>query len=321
MAIPGVRSAALASDMPLTGDASASTMIPDVAGPGDAGIRYYRHRVSPDFFTTLGIPIVNGRAFTWQDRQDAPLVAVISAAAAARIWGSENAVGHRFWLGSTQGRPVEIVGVAGTARFRDLSTDLTARASEPDVYFSYGQLTEPDLDIAVRSSDGHPIPGGALRAALAKVDGGLPLFQVRRLDDVVRQQTSSQRFVSALLSVFSAGALLLAAIGLYGFMAYVVSLSRREIAIRLALGADRTRVVLLIVRNGMGVALVGIAVGCAGAIIAGRAIQSLLFQTSGVDAATLVVVGTLLIVVTLVATLLPTRRAASVDPQTALRAD
>ena len=131
----------------------------------------------------------------------------------------------------------------------------------------------------------------------------------------------SWRFESSLLAIFSGGALLLAAIGLYGFMAYVVSLSRREIAIRLALGADRARVVGLIVRNGMTVVSIGLLVGSAAALLSGRAIQAQLFQTPPGDPTTFLIVAGLLSVVTFAATLLPTRRATSIDPHRALRAD
>ncbi len=318
--ITGAESVAIGSDLPLIGDASASRLVPDVAPRPDADLRYYRHRVTPDFFSTLRIPIVSGRAFTWQDDRDAPIVAIVSAAAARRVWGTENAVGHHFSMG-VNGRPVEIVGVAGTARFRDLTTDLAATGSEPDVYFSFGQFPDAGVAIAVRSVTDAAVSAASLRAAVARVDGNLALFRVERLEESVRRQTSTQRFVSALLTIFSGGALLLAAIGLYGFMAYMVSLSRREIAIRLALGADRTRVVGLIVRNGMTIVSIGILVGAAGALLAGRAVQAQLFQTGAADPATLMVVAGLLISVTFVATLLPTRRATLLDPHTALKAD
>jgi predicted permease len=316
----GAQGVAIGSDLPLIADASASRLLPDVAPRPDADLRYYRHRVTPDFFSTLHIPIVSGRALTWQDDRDAPIVAVVSATAARRIWGNENAVGHHFSMG-IGGRPVEVVGIAGTARFRDLTTDLMAAASEPDVYFSYAQFPDADVSIAVRSASDAIISAASLRQAVGRVDGTLPIFRVQRLEDLVRRQTSTQRFVSTLLTIFSGGALLLAAIGLYGFMAYMVSLSRREIAIRLALGADRRRVVGLIVTNGMTIVSIGILVGAAGALAAGRAVQAQLFQTRAADPTTFLVVAVLLFMVTFVATLLPTRRATSLDPHTALKAD
>jgi putative ABC transport system permease protein len=156
---------------------------------------------------------------------------------------------------------------------------------------------------------------------VAQVDAGLPVFEVQPLSDIVRQQTSAQRFVSTLLGIFSVATLLLAAIGLYGLMAYVVGLSRREIAIRLALGADRKRVAALIVRNGMVVVSGGLLVGAVGALGAGRAIEAQLFATSAADPTTFIAVATLLLAVTFVASLLPTIRAVAADPQAALRAD
>jgi len=246
-AMPGVRSASISSDMPFTGNASAASLLPDVAANSDAALRYYRHLVTPDFFATLGIPIVVGRAFTWQDRRTTPLVAIVNDAAAVRIWGQGNAVGRRFRLGGGQGQPVEIVGVAGTARIRDLTSDLSRAGVEPDVYFPYAQSTDRNIEIAVRRADGSPTPLAALQQAVRNLDAGLPLFRVRPLEDAVWQQTSTARFVTSLLTMFSGAALLLAAIGLYGLIAYVVGLSRREIAIRLALGADRRGVAWLIV--------------------------------------------------------------------------
>jgi putative ABC transport system permease protein len=160
-----------------------------------------------------------------------------------------------------------------------------------------------------------------LQHAVSAVDPSLPVYFVRPLGDLVRQQTSTARFVSTLLAVFSAGALVLAAVGLYSLIAYVVSLSRGEIAIRLALGADRGRIMALVVRNGMAIVLAGLAVGVAGALVAGRIIRTQLFQTSGADPATFAIVSGVLILVTLAASLVPTRLALRADPQRALRGE
>jgi putative ABC transport system permease protein len=320
--IPGLESLALASNLPLTGLTSAGSMLPDTATTPEGALRYFRHAVTPDFFTTFGIPIVAGRSFTAQDRRGAPRVAIVNDSAASRIWGTTNAVGRRFRLGTgATEQTIEIVGIAATTRYRDLTTDLTARGMEPDVYFPLGQLTSTDLAVAIKTKDGLPVSIGALQQAVSQIDGNLPVYSVFQLDDVVRQQTSTPRFVSTLLSVFSAGALLLAAVGLYSLIAYVVSLSRTEIAIRLALGADGMRIIALIVRNGMAIVLAGIAAGVAGALAAGRAISTQLFQTSAADPLTLVVVATVLIIVTLFASAVPTRMALRVDPQRVLRGE
>ena len=171
--------------------------------------------------------------------------------AAKRLWGDVDPIGRQFRLGNLSGSPVQIVGVARDARFRDLTTDLSGARVEPDVYFPFAQRTDSEIEIAVRTADGSHVPAQALLRAVQAVDAALPLYRVLPLDDVVRAQTSTARFGSTLFAVFSTGALLLAAIGLYGLISYVVGLSRREIAIRLALGADARRVVTHIVANGM----------------------------------------------------------------------
>jgi hypothetical protein len=305
----------------MTNSTSASTMLPDQATSADGTLRFYRHQVTPEIFQTLGIPLLVGRGFSTQDSGTAPRVAIINDVAAQRIWGTVNVTGRHFRVGGVDGTPVEIVGVVGTARFRDLTTDLGARGVEPDIYFPFAQSTSGALEIAVRTADGSAVPSASLQRAVAQLDAGLPVFGVQLLEDVIRRQTSAERFVSVLLTIFSAATLLLAAVGLYGLMAYVVGLSRREIAIRLALGANRFGVGALIVRNGMIVVLMGLAVGVVGAIGAGRAIQTQLFATSAADPVTLAAVGSLLLAVTFVASLLPTMRAVSLNPQAALRAD
>ncbi|HEV3485501.1 MAG TPA: ABC transporter permease, partial [Vicinamibacterales bacterium] len=285
------------------------------------GLRYFRNAVTPEFFSTVGIPIERGRAFTSQDRADTPPVAIVNAAGARRLWGTIDAVGRRFRLGSPNGVVVEVVGVAADARFRDLTTDLTAPRLEPDIYFPFTQRPEPDLEIAVRTRDGAPVSPAVLQAAVAAVDSSLPLYAVQRLEDAVRRQTSTARFGSALLTIFSAGALLLAAIGLYGLIAYVVGLSRREIGIRLALGADAQRVAFLIVGIGLMLVSAGVVIGAAGAAAAGRALRSQLFQTAPFDAPTFAAVAVLLFLIAIVASAIPTARAVRVDPQSALRSE
>jgi len=189
------------------------------------------------------------------------------------------------------------------------------------VYFPYAQRLDPDLEIAVRSDDGAPVPLAPLQAAVSGLDAGLPVYGVQRLEDGIGRRTSTARFGSALLTVFSGGALLLAAIGLYGLIAYVVGLSRREIAIRLALGADGRGVTVLIVRNAMTLVVAGVVIGVGGTLAAGRVLESQQFQTRSADPMMYAVVATLLLMVTFVASLLPTRQAVRVAPQAALRGD
>jgi predicted permease len=319
--LPGVTTTAIATSLPFTGNASASILVPEGTTVVEAGQRYYRNSVTPAFFSTLGIALQQGRPFTAEDRANTPLVAIINESAARRLWGSGDAVGRRFRMGNVQGPSVEIVGIVADARFRSLTTDLTAPRLEPDVYFPFAQRPDRDLEIAVRTRDASALSLTALQAAVARVDASLPLYQAQRLEGAVRQQTATAQFGSTLLAIFSAGALVLAAVGLYGLIAYVVGLSRREIGIRLALGADARRVVALIVGNGMALVGAGLVLGVAGAIAAGRALENQLFHTSAVDGPTISTVALLLVTVAAVASLMATRRAVQVDPQSALRAE
>jgi putative ABC transport system permease protein len=317
--LPLVQHAAVATTLPFTGNTSASTLMPDTATSPDQAQRYYRNFVTPAFFDTLGIPVVRGRAFSAQDVTGAPPVAIINESAARRLWGDADPVGRQFRMGSQSGQPVQIVGVVRDARFRDLTTDLSGARVEPDVYFPFGQRTDSEIEIAVRTVDGAAVSPQALQRAVQNVDAGLPLYGVRPLSDAVRTQTSTARFGSTLFAVFSTGALLLAGIGLYGLITYVVGLSRREIAIRLALGADSRRVVTQIVANGMSIVAVGVALGAGGSLAAGRAMRAQLFQTAPLDPVTLASVASLLLAVAALAAYIPSRRASRVEPHAALR--
>jgi putative ABC transport system permease protein len=319
MRVPGVRAASISSDLPFL-SSSAATLLPADAAPTDPAIRYYRHLITPGFFEVLGIPLVRGRGFTQQDRQGAPLVAIINESSARRVAPGADAVGRRFRLGG-DGALVEIVGVVRDARFRDLTTDFAGVNTEPDVFFPFAQRTDRDIRIAVRTAADTVAPVAVLQQAVSEIDAGLPLYQVTSLIDPVRQQTSTARFASALLTVFSTGALLLAALGLYGLVAYVVGMSRQEIAIRMALGASAGGVTALIVRNGMALVLAGIALGIAGAFGVARTLENQLFQTSTTEPGAFALVASVLIVVTLIACVMPTRRAVTVEPHAALRSN
>lgn len=318
-AIPQVTQAAVATSLPFTGNSSASIMLPDVAEGTEGSLRYYRNFVTPDFFSTLGLTLKAGRVFTTGDRTGAPLVAIIDESSARRIWGQAEAVGRRFKLGGADAPSVEIVGVVADARFRNLTSDVSRPNVEPDVYFPFGQRTDRDIEIALRTADGSPVPITALQQAIARIDAGVPAYAVQQLSTAVRQQTSTARLGSTLTSMFSTGSLLLAAVGLYGLVAYVVSLSRREIAIRMALGAASRRVATLIIGNGLVLVALGILLGSAGAWLAGRYLQTQLFATDGVGLVTIAGSALLLLVVTGVACVIPTNRAVRVDPQLALR--
>jgi predicted permease len=316
---PLVEHAAIGTDLPFTGSASAGTLVPD--RDRETALRYYRHVVTKDFFTTLGIPLIRGRLFSEHDGPNSAPVAIVSESAARRIWQGEDAVGRRFRTSRGTTPEIEVVGVVDDARFRSLVRDLSAAGAEPDVFFPYGQRTDLDLEIAVRSADAAPIAHASIQKAVAAIDGSIPVYRVQPLENAVAGQTASARFGAVLIGAFSVGALMLAGIGLYGLVAYVVGLSRREIAVRLALGATGGAIVGLVVRNGLKLVGGGLLIGALGAAAAGRALETQLFQTTAFDPGTYGTVAATLVLVALVATALPARKAVRVDPHAALRAD
>jgi putative ABC transport system permease protein len=317
---PAVLSAAIATDLPMRGNSSASNLLPDAANP-DVTVRYYRHGVTPDFFATLRIPVLRGRTFLETDRRDTPLVAVLTETSARRIWRDGDALGRKFVLGSAEGPVVEVVGIVADARFRDLTTDLAGSGTDPDVFFPIAQRSDRDLELALRSRDGRAISARRIQDIVSRVDGGLPVHLVLPLTDAVRQQTAALRFGSATLAIFSSSALIVAAVGLYGLIAYIVGRSRREIAVRLALGADASRVARMVVANAMILVGAGLLAGLAGAIVAARALRAQLFEVGAADPVTLASVVGVLAVASLAASALPAWRAARTAPHLALKAE
>jgi predicted permease len=311
--IPMVAAASISSDLPMRGMSNATVIQPD---PGGEWIRVYRHVVTPDFFEVLQIPILKGRGFTADDRAGTPLVAVISDAMARRFWPGQDPIGKRFQY-NRDGVEVTIVGVAGNARYRDVTTDLST--TEPDVFYPFAQRTDASIEVAIRSRSGGLPPIAEVRRAVASLDPSLPLYDVFPLETGLQSQFAASRFASLVLGAFSVVALVLAAIGIYGVISFVVGLARREIAIRMALGADRQRVLGVVVRNGMTLVLIGAGVGVLSALAATRALSSLLYGVDASDPLTFAVVTTALVSVALFASWLPARRAAAVEPQSVLK--
>jgi len=287
--------------------------VPDV----DRELRYYRHSVSDDYFSTLGVPLLRGRSFTPDDTRDSSSNIIVSEATARRFWPGQEAVGKRLRLGGSTGSEVTIIGVVANARFRNLTTDLAT--TEPDVYFAYRQIPSAEIQIAVQATGDVTPLAAALRREVSAIDPSLPLYNVDLLGTLLQRQTGTARFGSFVLAAFSTIAVLLAAIGIYGALAFLVSLSRREIAIRMALGATPRKVLGRVVGQGAALAIAGLLIGVSGAIFAARALTSQLFGVSPLDPLTFASVGGLLLLVALAASYIPARRATKVDPLTALR--
>ena len=317
-ALPGVASASVSSDLPLSGVSTAASFLP----PGATDrVRSYRHYVTPEFFPTLGIAMTRGRSFTAADLRGAPHVVILSESGARRLFPDQDPIGRTLPLATGAYREATVIGVARDVRFRDLTTDIGSSRAEPDLYFPYVQRTDADIHLAVRSSTDALVSLETLRAEIAALDPALPPYRVVPLADAVGRQTATARFGSLMLGMFSAVALMLAAIGLYGVIAFVVGLSRREIAIRMALGAEASAVRALVIRNAMTLVLAGMLAGLATAGLVMGLLTDLLFTVSPRDPATFTVVGIAVFVVALLACYVPAWRAAKVEPQLALQSE
>ena len=322
--LPGAQSVALASDLPLSGSTSAGPI--ELEGrpgaPADGEIRMYRHRVTPGFFSTLGIPLLKGRDFTAGDHAQSPGVVIISEALAHRYWPNEDPIGKRLREDS-HGSPtpdpwLSIVGVVGEVKYRGLPQNPNA---DPDVYFPLLQAPNRDLFLVARASVDPNSLVAAARGVLQKLDSDLPIYSVTMMAERVANQTTQSRFSAWLLGVFGALALALAAVGIYSVMAYAVEQRAREIGIRVALGARAADVLKMVIGQGMRLALLGVALGLGAALALTQLMKRLLFGVATADPMTYGALALLLTLVALLACWIPARRATKVDPMITLRAE
>jgi putative ABC transport system permease protein len=321
--VPGVESAAVNRCTPFTG--CSRTVLSFADRPNDPAnlIVVGRHYISTDYFKTLGIPLLTGRTLTSRDRAGRPPVTVISESAARRFWPGENPVGKRVWFGGTTGpfadpaHSVEIVGVVGDVKYE--AVDWPNSNGRPEFYTSYLQFSYPDtmMMVKTRGSASSLIP--ALRRAVASVDPALPIYDVLTLDDRIASALSRPRFNATIVGGFAAVALLIAALGVYGMLSYSVSCRRREIGVRLAIGAAPPRIVRVVLTEGLRLAIVGIVIGLAAALVAGRLTRSLVVDVNPSDPRILTLVALAMLLVAGLAAFLPARRASTVDPVVVLR--
>jgi putative ABC transport system permease protein len=319
-ASPGVASVAIGSDAPLRGNSSAALLVVE-GRPGDH-IRYYRHRITPGYFHTLGIGLVRGRGFTPSDNANAPPVVVVSEAFADRIWPGEDPVGQFIRIGPDADRHrATVIGVAQNVRFRDLTADLFSPGEDPDVYFSYAQDPTPSFEIVVRSATNALTDAELVRRTVAELDASVPLTSAQPLETALGDQTASARFGSIVLGLFAGLALVLSGIGLYGIMAFFVASRRGEIAVRIALGAKPARVLRMVVRQGMTLVSIGIIAGLAVVLFGGRLFSSLLYGVGVADPLAHLSSVALLAVIAFFACAIPAWRATRIDPTEALRSE
>ena len=314
-ALPQVRAAAVTQTLPMRGDYYLSFGVQGrpQPKPGEGFSASYRI-ASPRYFETLGIPLKRGRVFTERDSDKAPLVAVIDESFVAKHFPGEDPIGRGIGIGNGTDGFYEIVGIVGDVRHGDLETKPT-----PTMYVPHRQDAFGSLWIMART-DADPAQLAPLaRQTVREIDPALPAFSIMPLPEVVAESVGQRRFSLLLLAAFAVIALVLASVGIYGVVAYSVSQRTQEIGVRMAIGAERSDVLRLVVGGGMKLALAGVVIGIAGALALSRYIATMLFETERFDpisyAAT---IGTLLLVA-LAASFVPARRAMNLDPVSAIR--
>jgi putative ABC transport system permease protein len=280
-----------------------------------------QHTVSGDYFRALGIPLLAGRSFTDRDDVGSPAVAVVTERLARLLWHGANPLGQIL---ERDGRSYQIVGIVGDVRGSDTAG---ARGGGPDrdpraaVYLAARQSPQRTMTLLVRSNAETAAVAAVIRDAVRQADPTLAVQQIRPLREWLGESLAPTRFTTTLSTLFAATALLLASVGIYGVLAYIVGSRTREIGVRLAIGATRGRVLGLVFGQGMKWAAGGIVLGLIGAFAAARLISTLLFDVPAHDPATFATVGGAMALVSLIACSIPAARAVRIDPTTAMRTE
>jgi putative ABC transport system permease protein len=316
-ATPGVEDSAMVSTLPLGGFDRRAFHIEDRPLVNDSAAPFAdAYSITPNYFHVMRIPVERGRAFTPQDRQGAPLVAVISESCARTLWPAENAIGKHIQLGGRDDKKpwATIVGIVGDVRQYGLD-----RAPGIEAYLPLAQDTNFGYQMVIRTTVDPRQLETAVRAAFAAADKTQPVFDVKPFESYVSSTLAERTFTLALLGMFGALAMTLAAVGIYGVVSYAVSLRTREVGIRMALGARRADVLGLILRQGLVFVFAGLAAGFAASLALTRFLSSLLYEVRPADLATWSMVTVIITAVALGAGYIPARRAMKVDPTVALR--
>ncbi|HXS77954.1 MAG TPA: ABC transporter permease [Terracidiphilus sp.] len=311
--LPGVVAEGAVSALPLTGSVGwGGIHVEGYNPPPGQELQVDMRTASSDYFRTMQIPLISGRFFSSQDNLDTTRVTIIDQKFAQRFWPHGDAVGKHVWFDPK--KPITIVGVVGAVKQYGLDTD-----GKIATYFAMDQGPDRGTFLVARSSSDDPGLSKAIIREIHAVDPATVVYGVRSMNERLHDSLARQRFSSTMLGAFAIFALLLAAVGLYGVMSYLVTQSTHDIGILVALGARRENILSLVVRQGMQLTSIGIVAGLIGAVALTRVIASLLFGVSATDIATFLTVPALMAVVAFAATAIPAWRATSVDPIVALR--
>jgi putative ABC transport system permease protein len=315
-ALPGVRSVGASSGLPLVGlDAGVMFAVADrPAPPPDQRPMALTRSVTPDYFRAMGIPLVAGREFTDADTSRSPAVAVIDQALARRFWPGASPLGGRLALDWSPPVVAEVVGVVGSVKPETVQGEDWAT-----IYSPYDQRPTPATNLVIRTA-GEPLAlAASVQGEVRRLDPDQPLVQMQTGDEIVAKAMAGARFNTLLLGLFGVISFVLAAVGIYGVVSYDVGERVQELGIRMALGAQKSDVLSLILGHAVRLAALGIALGLAGALVLTRLMESMLFGVHPRDFGTYAAAAVGLAAVALAASYLPARRAMSLDPITALR--
>jgi predicted permease len=313
-ALPDVEHAAVSSQIPLGGFNPPLFVEVDGAA-NDAATRPVVHdfQISPGYFETMGIRILKGRAFTGFDRSGAEPVAIVSETAARKFWKDRDPIGQRLRLGADT-PPMTVIGVAADVLHRRLS-----EAPQPILYRSIDQSSDLSMALVIRTRGESPGIGESIAREVRSVDPDLPVYSMRSMNELIGTAVAQRQFLMRMLAAFGAVATALALLGIYGVMAYSVSLRRREIGIRMAIGARQTDISRMVVRHGLVTTAAGMLAGVASSLVLASLLRSQLFGVQPSDPLTIACVLLLMTLVAVFASYLPARRAAGIDPVSALR--
>jgi putative ABC transport system permease protein len=318
-ALPGVEAAGAIDPLPFGGSSSGSSFKIEEHPPLPpaerlkAGVR----TINPDYFRAMGIRLIKGRWLTEHDNLEAPRAMLINETLARRYFPGEDPIGKHASAGTAfvAGKKYEIVGIVSDTKHKTLDLD-----AEPEFYVTYLQTPQPYLTLAIRTTLDNPEAlTNSIRGEVQQLDSEQPITNVKPMKALLAESIGSQRFNMMLLVIFAVLAMVLAGIGIYGVMSYAVTQRTHEIGIRMALGAQVTDVMRMIIRQGILLVIIGMALGLAVALALTRVLDNLLYEVSATDTATFSMVALILTGVALLACLLPARRAAKVDPMVALR--
>jgi putative ABC transport system permease protein len=314
-AMPGVQSVGASQVLPFAGDYILTFDIqgrPPAAPGEEVSANYYA--VSHDYFKAMGIPLLRGRFFTDRDRAGSPGVAIINENMAKKYFPDEDPMGKRINISNGPDSYREIVGIVGDVKHYGLDAPSPAQMYEP-----YLQQPFSSMNLVIRTSPGGTISSESLRKEVLLIDKEQPISRFTAMEDLISDSVARQRFSMILLAIFAVMALILAAVGIYGVISYSVTQRTNEIGIRMALGAQRSDILRMILRQGMGLALAGVVIGLTAAYLLTRLISSMLYEVSPTDPLTFAGISLLLLMVALLSCVIPARRATNVDPMIALR--